>query len=70
MMSSGSDLKSIQTLFWDLISAPEGVEKGAQQLKRNGRLRTTDLSFLVKGDERLGPAARLDISHTRCWALL
>ena len=60
-MSSGHDLKTIQTLFWGLIAAPEGVEKGATQMKAEGRLQTTDLSFLIRGDERLGPSARLDI---------
>ena len=60
-MSWKNDLRTIQSLFWDLIAAPEGVEKGALQMKEDGRLETTDLSFLVRGDERLGPAARLDI---------
>jgi len=60
-MSSPPDLKTSQTLFRDLMRAPEGVEPGARQLVGEGRLESTDLSFLVRGDARLGPAARLDI---------
>ena len=60
-MSSDSPLRQIQEMVWDLIAAPEGVEKGAADMKKSGILETTDLSFLVRGDDRLSPAQRLDI---------
>lgn len=60
-MSSPPDLSRVQDLFWDLITAPEGVEAGARDLVRRGRLASADLSFLVRGDERMAPHERLDI---------
>ena len=55
------DLKGTQRLVWELITAPEGVRAGAEALARQGTLPTADLAFLVRGDARLDPAARLDI---------
>jgi len=60
-MPSPPDLRTSQILFKDLITAPEGVVPGAGQLRAAGRLDTTDLSFLVRGDARLDAAGRLDI---------
>ncbi len=60
-MPSPSDLRASQILFKDLITAPEGVVPGASLLRAAGRLATTDLSFLVRGDARLDAAGRLDI---------
>jgi hypothetical protein len=55
------DLSELQTLFWRLLAAPEGVRVGAATLRREGTLASEDLSFLVAGDERLGPIERLDV---------
>ena len=51
----------MQTLFWRLVSAPEGVRKGAAELTRVGALESEDLSFLVRPDARLGSTERLDV---------
>ena len=55
------DLKATQRLLWELISAPEGVRAGAEALVKEGTLASADLAFLIRGDERLDPIARLDI---------
>ena len=60
-MPSPPDLRNSQILFKELITAPEGVTPGASLLCAQGRLHTTDLSFLVRGDARLDAAGRLDI---------
>ncbi len=56
-----ADLGTIQHQVWDLITAPEGVVQGAADLAARGEIPGTDLSFLVRGDERLAPEERLDI---------
>lgn len=55
------DLHGVQSLFWRLITAPEGVGPGAAELHRRGDLASEDLSFLVRPDARLDPTERLDI---------
>jgi hypothetical protein len=55
------DLDRAQRIFWDLIAAPTGVGPGAEEMARAGKIDSSDLSFFVRGDERLGPAERLDI---------
>ena len=60
-MPSAPDLKRSQLLFKELITAPEGVVPGAEQMRAEGRLETTDLSFLVRGDARLDATGRIDI---------
>jgi len=54
-------LRDLQALFWQLLTAPEGVSKGVAELRREGKLESRDLSFLVRPDARLGPVDRLDI---------
>lgn len=54
-------LRPLQSLFWQLITAPEGVARGAAELHGAGVLSSEDLSFLVRPDARLGPAERFDI---------
>ena len=49
------DLRSLQSLVWELLSSPEGVAKGAAELRRAGVLESEDLSFLVPPDARLRP---------------
>ena len=61
MSGANPGLRRTQELVWALISAPEGVAPGADQLVADGVLENADLSFLVRGDERLGPRERLDI---------
>ncbi len=55
------DLQATQTLFWQLIMAPKGVAAGAAELRARGTLESESLEFFVRGDERLGAAARLDV---------
>jgi hypothetical protein len=55
------DLKATQRLVWTLLTAPEGVRTGAEALVKEGALASADLAFLIRGDERLDPIARLDI---------
>lgn len=54
-------LRPLQLLFWRLIAAPEGTAKGAAALRREGALAGEDLSFLIRPDERLDAAERLDV---------
>ena len=60
-MPSPPDLPRTQHLIWTLITAPTGVEPGAEALVSSGGLESTDLSFVIAGDDRLGPAHRLSI---------
>ena len=60
-MRSALDLQATQTLFWQLITAPPGAEAGAAELRARGALESDGLDFFVRGDERLGAAARLDV---------
>jgi len=55
------DLRGVEELFWKLITAPEGVVRGAAELHRQGALESEDLSFLVPPNDRLGSAEQLDI---------
>jgi len=55
------DLRGVEELFWKLITAPEGVVRGAAELHRQGALESEDLSFLVPANDRLGSAEQLDI---------
>jgi hypothetical protein len=55
------DLQGVEELFWKLITAPEGVARGAAELHRQGALESEDLSFLVPPTDRLGSAEQLDI---------
>jgi len=55
------DLRGVEELLWKLITAPEGVVRGAAELHREGALESEDLSFLVPPNDRLGSAEQLDI---------
>jgi hypothetical protein len=55
------NLRGAEELFWRLITAPEGVVRGAAALHREGALESEDLSFLVPPNDRLGSAEQLDI---------
>ena len=54
-------LVSTQDLFWKLIAAPEGVRPGMEQLRSRGDFSAADLSFMIRGDDRLAAEDRLDI---------
>lgn len=56
-----SDLRRVQSLFWRLITAPEGVARGAAELRASGELPSGGLSLLVRSDARLDATARLDV---------
>jgi hypothetical protein len=60
-MQQFPDLRGVEELFWKLITAPEGVARGAAELQREGALESEDLSFLVPPNDRLGSAEQLDI---------
>ena len=60
-MPQAPDLKGTQEIFWELISAPEGVGPGARKMASEGRLPSEDLCFMIRGDERLASADRLDV---------
>jgi hypothetical protein len=60
-MSRPAALSRTESLFWDLITAPEGVRPGLDQLVRRGAAAEGDLEAMIAGDERLGAADRLDI---------
>jgi hypothetical protein len=50
-----------ERLFWDLITAPEGVRPGLEALVRRGEAAPGDLEALLAGDDRFAAADRLDI---------
>ena len=58
-MKPGSiDLKGTQNLFWELISAPEGVRSALEDLGRRG---VPALEEVFAGDEKLPAVDRVDI---------
>ena len=54
-------LRELQELVWKLITAPEGVASGIDDLCRRGVLASRSLDFLVRRDARLDAAGRLDV---------
>ena len=60
-MSGPSTLSRTESLFWDLITAPEGVRPGLDALVRDGRAAQGALEEMIAGDDRLPAAERLDI---------
>ena len=59
--SDSPDLRRIQELFWALIAAPQGVRPGMAELRASGQMAAGDLSFMIRGDDRLAPEDRLDV---------
>ena len=55
------DLKRTQELFWELITAPEGVRAAIDDLSRRGLVDEPSLNSLFTGDQRLPAVERLDI---------
>jgi hypothetical protein len=60
-VSRPASLAGTESLFWDLITAPEGVRPGLDTLVRDGRAVDGALEEMIAGDERLPAADRLDI---------
>jgi hypothetical protein len=60
-MNRASTLLGAESLFWDLITAPEGVRPGLEALVRAGKADPAAIESLIGGDERLPAAERLDI---------
>ena len=55
------DLQEAQTLFWRLLTAPEGVARGCETLLREGVLRDRELGFFLRPGNHLSPTERLDV---------
>ena len=60
-MNRTSTLHGAEALFWELITAPEGVRPGLEALVRAGKADPSAIESLLGGDDRLAPADRLDI---------
>jgi len=60
-MSRTATLDGTESLFWDLITAPEGVRPGLEALVRAGKAEPSAVEALITGDDRLPAADRLDI---------
>jgi len=60
-MTARLALQGTESLFWDLITAPEGVRPGLETLVRDGKAAPSAIDALIAGDERLPAAERLDI---------
>jgi len=55
------DLRALQSIFWHLLSAPDGAALGAAALHREGTLESEDLAFLVRSDATLSAVEHVDI---------
>ncbi len=60
-MNGPQTLFGAESLFWELITAPEGVRPGLEALVRAGKAEPAAIESLLGGDDRLAPADRLDI---------
>src|SRR2546422_10757261 len=60
-MPSAPDLQRTQRLFWELITAPEGVAAGIEDLSASGLLPAADPSFFVAGVYRVDATGRLEL---------
>ncbi|HEV8201297.1 MAG TPA: DNA-binding domain-containing protein [Candidatus Polarisedimenticolia bacterium] len=60
-MNRASTLLGAESLFWELITAPEGVRPGLEALVRAGKADASAIESFLGGDERLPAAERLDI---------
>jgi hypothetical protein len=56
-----ANLANTQTLFWRLISAPDGVDAALAALPDRGRALPGGVEAWVRGDERLAAAERLEV---------
>ena len=60
-MRNAPDLRRVQEVFWELITAPEGVRPGVEALSRAGGTEATEVEAMFTGDERLPALDRLDV---------
>ena len=56
-----TDLRSMQELFWTLITFPEGVRPAIEDLRRRGTIDERVFNDLFSGDGQLPAVERLDI---------
>jgi len=54
-------LEKTESLFWALVTAPEGVRPGLDELVRRGAAAPGDLDALIDDGANMTPADRLDI---------
>jgi hypothetical protein len=60
-MSAALPLHEIQTLVWRLITAPEGVARGADALCEEGALPSADVGAFLRPSASLSATERLDV---------
>jgi hypothetical protein len=60
-MKPNPDLAKTESLFWALISAPEGVRPGLDDLVRRGVASNGDLDAMIDAGATMTPADRLDV---------
>jgi hypothetical protein len=60
-MKPDPGLERTESLFWALITAPEGVRPGLDDLVRRGVAAPGDLDGMIDGGEKMTPADRLDV---------
>jgi hypothetical protein len=60
-MRPNPGLERTESLFWALVTAPEGVRPGLDELVRRGAAAPGDLDALIDGSAKMTPADRLDI---------
>ena len=60
-MNPNPGLEKTESLFWALITAPEGVRPGLDDLVRRGAAAPGDLDGMIDGGAKMTPADRLDI---------
>lgn len=54
-------LRDVQELFWKLLAAPEGVERGIAELEEAGEPAGMHVDAWIAGDDRLDARGRLDV---------
>ena len=60
-MKPNPGLAGTESLFWALITAPEGARPGLDELVRRGAASPGDLDAMIDAGEKMTPADRLDV---------
>jgi hypothetical protein len=60
-MKPNPGLENTESLFWSLITAPEGVRPGLDDLVRRGAASPGDLDAMIDAGAKMTPADRLDV---------
>src|SRR5204862_3776547 len=60
-MKPGPGVARTESLFWALITAPEGVRPGLDAMVGRGVAAPGDLDGMIDGGAKMTPAERLDI---------